>query len=83
LPRGNGPLGFYDNTEEYVTIESQRFGTELNATDRVQLEALRTDTPTIGRFVEAPRNRLEEWFVDPAGEVELCNVPLPVRSASL
>jgi peptidylprolyl isomerase len=83
LPRGNGPLGFYENTEEYVTIESLRIGTELNSTDRVQLEALRTDTPTFGRFVEARRNRLEEWFVDPAGEVELCNVPLPVRSASL
>lgn len=79
LPRGDGPLGFYDDPAEYVGIVSIRFGSELAPGEQLPLEALRTDTDTFDRFVEARRNRLEEWFVDPAGHVGLCNVPLPVR----
>jgi peptidylprolyl isomerase len=82
LPRGTGPLGFYETPAERVAIESIRFGSDLDATGQLPLEALRTDTETFEKFVEARRNRLEEWFVDPAGQVGLCNVPLPVRPAS-
>jgi peptidylprolyl isomerase len=82
LPRGTGPLGFYEDTAQYIPIESIRFGSELGSNEQLQLEALRTDTDTFEKFVEARRNRLEEWFVDPAGHVGLCNVPLPVRPAS-
>ncbi len=31
-------------------------------------------------LVESRRNRSEEWFKQPAGHIELCNVPLPVRT---
>lgn len=79
LPRGTGPLGFYADPEQYVRIERMRFGDELPEDERIRLERLRTDTETFGRLVEARRNRLEEWFVDPAGRIGLCNVPLPVR----
>lgn len=82
LPRGTGPLGFYESPAEYVAIESIRFGSELESDEQLALEALRTDTKTFEKFVEARRNRLEEWFVDPAGHVGLCNVPLPVRPVS-
>jgi peptidylprolyl isomerase len=80
LPRGTGALGFYESEQEFVPIVSMRFGSELANADRIELEALRTDTATFEKFVEARRTRREEWFVDPAGHVELCNVPLPVRS---
>jgi peptidylprolyl isomerase len=80
LPRGTGALGFYKSEDEFMPIVSVRFGSELASADRVELEALRTDTETFGKFVEARRTRREEWFVDPAGHVELCNVPLPVRT---
>ncbi|HSD68486.1 MAG TPA: peptidylprolyl isomerase [Woeseiaceae bacterium] len=79
LPRGTGALGFYESEDQYMPIASMRFGTELDDSARVELEALRTDTQTFEKFVEARRTRREEWFVDPAGHVELCNVPLPVR----
>lgn len=79
LPRGTGPLGFYENPRQYVGIKSMRFGSELDAGDQLQFEALRTDTETFEKLVEARRSRLEEWFVDPAGHIGLCNVPLPVR----
>jgi peptidylprolyl isomerase len=79
LPRGTGALGFYESEDDFVPIVSVQFGSDLASSDRMELEALRTDTATFERFVEARRTRREEWFVDPAGHVELCNVPLPVR----
>jgi peptidylprolyl isomerase len=82
LPRGTGPLGFYESEDQYVRIESLRIGAEIAADEQLQLEALRTDTATFDKFVDARRNRREQWFVDPTGRVELCNVPLPVRPAT-
>jgi peptidylprolyl isomerase len=82
LPRGTGPLGFYEKPSQFVPIRSVRMGSDLPAAERPTLEALRTDTPTFDAWVEARRNRRESWFVRPAGYVELCNVPLPVRSAA-
>lgn len=79
LPRGTGALGFYESEDKFMPIVSMRFGSDLAASDRIELEALKTDTATFEKFVEARRTRREEWFVDPAGHVELCNVPLPVR----
>lgn len=79
LPRGTGPLGFYAKADQYLPIESIRLGSQVPVADQLRLEALRTDTPTFERFAEARRNRLEDWFIDPAGRIGLCNVPLPVR----
>jgi peptidylprolyl isomerase len=42
---------------------------------------LRTDTPTFAAYVEARRNRHDAWFKVPAGRVDVCNVPIPVRPA--
>ena len=43
------------------------------------LEVIRTDTPTFTALVESRRNRPEEFFKVPAGRIDLCNVPIPVR----
>lgn len=75
LPRGGGVLGFYQSDKEHVPIRSLRFGTDYDA----GWQALRTDTATFQALIEARRHRREDWFVDPAGAIGLCNVPLPVR----
>lgn len=79
LPRGTADLGFYATPAEYTTIKSVRLASELPAAARVRLEVLRTDTPTFAALVDSRRNRHDDWFVRPAGYIELCNVPLPVR----
>jgi len=79
LPRGKGPLGFYETAAERVPIKAMTLASEVPATERVALEVFRTDTPSFERLVEARRNRREEWFIDPVGKIELCNVPIPVR----
>ena len=79
LPRGSGPLGYYEKAEQRVPIRSVRVAADLPMSQRTELEVLRTDTPTFTAYVEARRNRREEWFKVPAGHVDVCNVPIPAR----
>lgn len=81
LPRGTGPLGFYEKAEQRVPIRSIRLGSQVPAAERMELEAMRTDRPVFAELVEARRNRRDEWYKRPAGHIDLCNVPLPVREA--
>jgi peptidylprolyl isomerase len=79
LPRGTGPLGFYEKPEQYVPIQSVRLAADVPSSQRVRLEVIRTDTPTFAALVESRRNRRDDWYKVPAGHVELCNVPIVVR----
>ena len=82
LPRGTAPLGFYEKPEQRVPIQRVRIAADVPVSERSELEILRTDTPTFEALVEARRNRREEWFQRPAGQIEICNVPLVVRVKS-
>jgi peptidylprolyl isomerase len=79
LPRGHGDLGFYQGSESGMPIRSLRVAADVPEAERTPLEELRTDTPTFAAYIEARRNRHEEWFKVPAGHVDVCNVPVPVR----
>jgi len=73
-------MGFYEKPEQRVPIKALRVAADVPEASRTNLEVLRTDTPTFAALVEARRNRREEWFKNPAGHIELCNVPLIVRT---
>jgi peptidylprolyl isomerase len=79
LPRGTGPLGFYEKPEQQIPIKSIRVAADVPEAERTNLELLRTDTATFRELIEARRNRREPWFQLPAGRIEIGNVPLPVR----
>jgi len=79
LPRGTGALGFYETPGERTPIARVRVGADLESPPRLQ--ALRTESASFARLTEARRNRRDEWYKVPAGAIELCNVPLPVRAA--
>jgi peptidylprolyl isomerase len=79
LPRGSGPMGFYEKAEQLVAVKSVRVAADVPAAERTDLEIMRTDTDTFRRLVESRRNRPDEWFLFKAGRVELSNVPIPVR----
>jgi peptidylprolyl isomerase len=79
LPRGSGALGFYEKPEQRVPIVAFKVAADVPESQRVPLEELRTDTQTFTEYVEARRNRHEEWFKVPAGHVDICNIPIPVR----
>ncbi|WP_425481558.1 peptidylprolyl isomerase [Marilutibacter maris] len=79
LPRGTGPLGFYEHPTQYVPIRSIKLASELPEAERSPLQVLRTDTPLFDELVEARRNRRDDFYKRPAGHIDLCNVPIPTR----
>ena len=79
LPRGTGPLGFYENPAQRVAIRSIRLAADLKPAERLKLQVLRTDTPLFQELVEARRNRRDDFYKRPAGHIDLCNVPVPTR----
>jgi cyclophilin family peptidyl-prolyl cis-trans isomerase len=81
LPRGSGPMGFYASAEQNVPIKSVRLAADVPVAERSKLEVMRTDSATFQAAVEAQRNRGGPWTKVPAGYIELCNAPIPVREA--
>ncbi len=79
LPRGSGAMGFFERAEERIGIRSIRLAADLPEGDRPRIEILRTDTATFRQWVEARRNRREEWFHQAAGRIDVSNIPIPVR----
>jgi peptidylprolyl isomerase len=79
LPRGAGPMGFYDKRELNVPIKSLRLAADVPAAERSNYEVMRTDSATFQKVVEAQRNRGGPWTKVAAGYIELCNAPLPTR----
>ena len=79
LPRGTGPLGFYEKPEQRAPIKSIRLAADVPENERTNLEVMRTDTPTFTALVESRRNRRDEWYKVPAGYIDVCSVPIPVR----
>jgi peptidylprolyl isomerase len=82
LPRGAGPMGFYEKPEQRTPIQQIRLAAEVPTAERALLEVLRTDTQTFADLIDSRRNRRDEWYKVPAGRIDVCNVPLPVRKAS-
>lgn len=81
LPRGGGAMGFYETPEQRVALRRVRLASDLPESERPRRERLRTESASFAKLVEARRFRREDWFVNPVGRVEVCNVPLPVRVA--
>jgi len=79
LPRGKGSMGFYENPSQHTVIKTMRVAADVPEAERTPLEAMRTDSPEFAKNIEARRNRRDEWYKVPAGKIEVCNVPLPVR----
>ncbi|MBS0253687.1 MAG: peptidylprolyl isomerase [Proteobacteria bacterium] len=81
LPRGHGPLGFYDTAlgDERVPISAVRLGSEVAGLPAYQY--LSTESASFARYADARANRHDAFFIRPAGGADICNVPVPVRRA--
>ncbi|MBB6368107.1 MULTISPECIES: peptidylprolyl isomerase [unclassified Xanthomonas] len=80
IPRGPDPMGFYEKPEQRTPIRAIRLASDVPEAERTPLQLLRTDTRTFRDVVEARRNRRDAFYKRPAGHIDLCNVPLPVRA---
>lgn len=81
IPRGPQPMGFYEKPELRTPIQAIRLASDVPEAERTPLQLLRTDSPAFADATEARRNRRDGWYVQPAGHIDVCNVPLPVRAA--
>ena len=79
IKRGPPPMGFYEKPEERTPIKSIKLASEVPEAERTPLQVLRTDTKTFADAVEARRNRVDDFYKRPAGHIDLCNIPVPVR----
>jgi peptidylprolyl isomerase len=80
MPRGTGPLGFYEKPEQRIPLKGMVVAADVPLAERTALEVMRTDSASFAAVAQARRNRRDDWYVAPAGHIELCNVPIPVRA---
>jgi peptidylprolyl isomerase len=79
LPRGTEALGFYKDKAQYVPIAGIRLASEMPATDRPGFEYMDTASATFAQYLRVRANRYDDFYIRPAGGVDLCNVQVPVR----
>jgi peptidylprolyl isomerase len=80
MPRGTAAMGFYEKPEQRTTITSVQLAADVPENQRVKLDVMRTDTATFTQLVESRRNRHDDWYKVPAGYIDVCSVPIPVRA---
>ena len=80
IPRGPDPMGFYADAAQRTAITSIRLASDVPEAQRTPLQLLRTDSQAFRDATEARRNRVDDFYSIPAGHIDLCNVPVPVRA---
>ncbi|MCH8616664.1 peptidylprolyl isomerase [Sphingomonas sp. SM33] len=79
LPRGTEALGFYKSERQNVPISMVRLGSEIPAAERPAFQVMDTNSATFAAYLRGRANRNDDFFIRPAGGVDLCNAPVPIR----
>jgi len=81
LPRGSGDLGFYTKAEHQVPILTFRLASELPIAERPRFQVMDVASASFADYLRLRANRKDDFYDRPAGGVDLCNAPVPVRAA--
>jgi peptidylprolyl isomerase len=79
LPRGTEALGFYKDKAQAAPIASIRLASDMPASDRPAFEYMDTRSASFAAYLRVRANRHDDFYIRPAGGVDLCNVQVPVR----
>jgi peptidylprolyl isomerase len=79
LPRGTEALGFYKDKAQYAPIASIRIASDMPAGERPSYEVMDTGSTAFAQYLKVRANRHDDFYIRPAGGVDLCNVQVPVR----
>jgi peptidylprolyl isomerase len=82
LARGTEALGFYKDKAQYVPIASIGLASDMPAANRPSYEYMDTKSPSFASYLKVRANRNDDFYIRPAGGVDLCNVQVPVRKKS-
>ncbi|RVT92906.1 peptidylprolyl isomerase [Sphingomonas crocodyli] len=79
LPRGTEALGFYKEGAPRPAIVRATIAADLPAAQRPHYQLFDSASPAFGEWVTARANRKDDFFIRPAGAVDICNAMPPVR----
>ena len=79
LPRGTEALGFYKDKAQFVPIAGIRLASQMPPGERPVFEYLDTGSASFRDYLRVRANRRDDFYIRPAGGVDLCNVNVPVR----
>jgi peptidylprolyl isomerase len=79
LPRGTEALGVYKDRKQDVPIDGVRLASQLSPADQPRFEYLDTNSASFAAYLRLRANRKDDFYILPAGGVDLCNAPVPVR----
>jgi len=80
LPRGTEALGFYKEGTSRPVIVKARLAADMPAADRPSWQVMTADRPTLMKWVTARASRSDDFFIRPAGAIDICNALPPVRA---
>jgi peptidylprolyl isomerase len=83
LPRGTEALGFYKDKAQYQPITGVRLASDMPAGERPSYEAMDTASQSFAHYLLVRANRHDDFYIQPAGGVDLCNVQVPVRKTTV
>ena len=81
LPRGTEALGFYKERTSDVPIATVRLASMMPESERPRFEYLDETSQSFAAWLHVKKNRRDDFYIRPAGGVDLCNAPVPVRPA--
>ena len=81
LPRGSEALGFYKEERQHVPIVRIQLASQAEPAVQPRFEYLDTQSASFGSYLQLRANRSDDFYRVPAGGVDLCNAPVPVREA--
>ena len=82
LPRGTEALGFYKDRSSDVPIARARLASAIPVTERPRFEVLKDTSASFATWLRVKKNRRDDFYIRPAGGVDLCNAPTPVRATT-
>jgi peptidylprolyl isomerase len=82
FPRGTGEAGFYETPAEYRRYADIKVAADVPASQRTNLEVMRTDSASFATLVNSRRWRKDDFYKQPVGRIGLCNITVPVRAVS-
>ena len=62
-----------------MPIAGIRLASDIPAAERPSYEYMDTGSATFSRYLRLRANRHDDFYIRPAGGVDLCNVQVPVR----
>ena len=79
LPRGTETLGFYKEGTVAKRIAGVALASALPPSERPSFQYMTETSPSFASYIQVRANRKDDFYQVPAGGLDICNAPVPVR----